>query len=147
MAFYKRTLKIFNKEIFSFADKTFLLLFIPVTISLIIISIYSLSWKMIHDLPVMMYISFLIDEFGMIPYKYIFDNNMPGSYFFYILIGKIFTYSDLGLRIADLTILIIISVCVFYFLKEFGFKTASFSAALFSLFYLRNNPFGILERE
>src|ERR1041384_5050785 len=82
------------------------LMLIALSIFLVLMGILSLSWRFQHDSPIMFYIAFLIDRFGYVPYRAIFDMNMPGTYFAYFIIGKLFGYSDLGVRYADLLILI-----------------------------------------
>ena len=51
------------------------------------IFISSLQWRMVHDSPIMMYLTFLIDHEHYVPYRDFFDMNMPGTYLVNLLIA------------------------------------------------------------
>src|SRR5438477_11800905 len=74
---------------------TRLLLLIPLSMLVPVMAAYSLSWRMQHDAPLMMYFGWLQDAHGFVPYRDIFDMNMPGAHIAYMLIGKLLGYSDL----------------------------------------------------
>ena len=50
----------------------------------------SLGWRIEHDAPLMHYVAFLLDKYDRVPYRDIFDMNMPGTYACHYLIGKLF---------------------------------------------------------
>ncbi len=51
---------------------------------LIFTAVVSLSWRYVHDSPLMIYAGFLISH-GTVPYRDLFDMNMPGTYFVMLL--------------------------------------------------------------
>jgi len=73
--------------------------------------------------------------------------NLPGTYLIHIIIGKIFGYSDLGIRLADVCILTGISAFTFIFVKKFSYKSALSFIVIFTLLYLLKRPYTIMQRE
>lgn len=131
----------------SFDSKIFLILFVPATAYLLLVTILSLSWRMQADHAMVFYISFLIDHFHKIPYAEIYDMNFPGTYFISIIIGKLTNYSELGVRLADIIILALISFFTFRFTKKFSLKSAYVSVVVFALIYFLDRPSSTLQRE
>ncbi len=43
----------------------------------------------------MLYLAYLMDRFGCVPYRDLFDINAPGTYAIYQLLGPYFGYDDL----------------------------------------------------
>ena len=107
----------------------------------------SLHWKMQHDSPIMIYIAYLIDRLGRVPYVDIFDMNLPGTYAVHVLLGRVFGYGDLGFRLADLTWLLAIQGITFASLRSFSRRVALGTALLFGLAYLGFGPRRSLQRE
>lgn len=114
---------------------------------LLLIAVLSLQWRFAHDSPLMLYVAFLIDHFHAVPYRDVFDMNLPGSYFLFYLIGHTTNYSDIGFRIADLLYLGGILAATWLLLKGLGGKMAWAACVLFGLFYLGYGPFMSLQRE
>ena len=117
------------------------------SVLLIVAAASSLRWRMVHDSPIMMYMAFLMDRFGSVPYRDFFDMNMPGAYAVYLYIGRWFGYGDMGFRIADLIVLSVILSITAALMKRFGRRTAWASVVLFGLFYLGYGPKMSLQRE
>jgi hypothetical protein len=107
----------------------------------------SLSWRIRHDGAIMMYMAFIMDRFGALPYRDFFDMNMPGSYLAYFLIGKLFGYADLGLRIADLSVLTVICCATAAMLWRLAPRAGILAAALVGLRYLSFGESMSLQRE
>ncbi|MCF7810424.1 hypothetical protein K9N50_05505 [bacterium] len=123
-------------------------LFLYILLSAFFIQIlFSLSWKLIHDTPLLQYVSFLILEDNRIPYRDIFEYNFPGTYLFHIAWIRIFGYSDLGFRILDILWLTGILACVYNLLKRFDRDAAWFGVALMGLSYISFTPISSLQRE
>ena len=61
------------------------------------------------DLAMMHYTAFLINEKNLLLYRDIFENNLPGAFFFHSLIGNIFGYGAQPIRFLDAVILF----CIF----------------------------------
>ena len=109
--------------------------------------VMSLWWRMLLDSPVLMYVSFSIDAFGKLPYKDIYDFNFPGAYFFNIIIGKVFGYNDLGVRLGDLSFMLLTMFATWMLLKDSGAKRAFVIVLLFGFYYLMIGAVHALQRE
>ncbi|MBM4328747.1 MAG: hypothetical protein FJ118_16465 [Deltaproteobacteria bacterium] len=81
--------------------------------------------------------AYLMDRFGYIPYLDFFDVNTPGTHLLHYLAGKVFGYTDLSFRIADLTYLLATLILIVLFMKSFGREIAWFAAIAFGLVYFR----------
>lgn len=128
-------------------NKFFLVIFIPLGALLVLLAVLSLKWRMIHDLPIMMYLAFLMDRFGYVPYRDFFDFNMPGTYLIHLFIGKIFRYGDFGFRLFDLLYLGAILTTTWFWLKNINRKVAWCGVVLFGLVYLGYGPYMSMQRE
>ncbi len=124
----------------------FLLLF-PLTALLLVVTVYSLQWRMVHDSPILYYSAFLIDKFNFVPYKDIFENSFPGTFLLHLCLGKIFGYSDLAFRVVDILWLLLLSILTWSLLKHFGKYTAWAGAVLFPLIYFSYGPYMSFERD
>jgi len=128
-------------------DNLFYYIIVPLTGYLIYYAIATLEWRMFHDSSIMMYIAFLIGELGYVPYRDIFDMNLPGSYLIYVIIGHLSGYSDIGFRIADLIFLGIISLGSVLILRKVSWRAAWAAPVIFGILYLGGGPKMSLERE
>lgn len=73
--------------------------------------------------------------------------NMPGTYLAYSLIGRVFGYSDIGIRIADLMILAVMMVLNWLWMKKISRRAAWFGSVFWGLLYLGFGPTMSLQRE
>ncbi len=112
-----------------------------------VLAVASLRWRMQHDSPIMLYIAFLMDRYGAVPYRDIFDINMPGTYLIYSLLGRSLGYSDLAFRTGDLIYLCGITVVTWAAMKTFSRGTALAAAALFACYYFSEGPSTSMQRE
>ncbi len=120
---------------------------VPLAVLLVLVAILSLQWRMGRDFPVGLYLSYLMDHFGYIPYRDFFDVNLPGTYWLYLVVGHLSAYSDFGYRIADLAYLGCVLFVSWLGMKGLGRKVASFGTLLFALAYLRGGTLLSMERE
>lgn len=109
--------------------------------------IVSLGWRLHYDTSFMHYVGYLINEHGFVPYREIFEVNMPGTYLFHMAIGKMFGYSDLAFRMVDVAWLIATFTVTWFVMRPFGRITALASCLLFSLIYLRIGSSMSLQRD
>ncbi len=123
------------------------ILLIILSALLVLMIFISLPWRFQHDSPIMFYISFLMDHFGYVPYRDIFDMNMPGADFAYYFIVKIFGYSDLGIRTADLLILSILLGVNWLWMRKISSRAAWMGSVLFGLAYLNLGAAKSMQRE
>lgn len=110
-------------------------------------AVYSLRWPIAHDEAPLFYESFLIQHYEKIPYRDIFDFQMPGSMALYSVIGGLARYNAVAIRVIDLLILAFILVVTFLSLKKFGGIPAFTACVLFGLKYLQGGPSMSLQRE
>lgn len=114
---------------------------------LLVLALLSLRWRTQHDAPLMLYVAWMMDAHGAVPYRDIYDMNLPGTYFANLVIGHATGYSDPGLRIADLAILAAILAATFTAMRRFGLLAAWAGTILFGLLYLGSGPHMSLQRE
>ncbi len=107
----------------------------------------SLSWRFQHDAALLLYFALSIDNWGLIPYRDIFDFNMPGAYWAYILIGRLSGYMDVGVRFCDLGLLGILSAVTFLWQRKLSDKIGWSGVMLFGIAYLSPGPEESLQRE
>jgi hypothetical protein len=102
---------------------------------------------MVHDTPVMLYLSFLIDRYHEVPYRDFFDENMPGVYLTYYLVGKAFGYTDIGFRCADMLYLAAILGATWLWMRRIDRRAGWCGALLFGLVYLGHGPVISLQKD
>lgn len=107
----------------------------------------SLSWRLRHDTPFLLYMGYIIERFGMIPYRDFFDVNMLGSYLSYQMIGRFFGFSDAGIHRGDLALLLFLMGVTVAILWRLGRLAAWAGAVLFALIYLREGSAMTLQRD
>ncbi|MBE0671076.1 MAG: hypothetical protein IH588_10845 [Anaerolineales bacterium] len=108
---------------------------------------FSLQWPIAHDEAPLFYEAFLMQSEGRIPYRDIFDFQMPGSYIAYYLLGMFSGFGPFRIRILDLLILAALIVITFQAMRRFGKTPALAAGILFGLKYLQDGPSLSLQRE
>ena len=106
----------------------------------------SLSWPYIHDSPLMLYAGWHLAQ-GAVPYRDLFDMNMPGTYFAMWGLGSVLGWNELGFRVFDLLSVAIVALATFAWLRAFGRAPAVAASMLFPVWYLAAGPSGSLQRE
>jgi len=114
---------------------------------LLVVVIFSMQWRYMHDSPIMFYLASMTGGYGKVPYRDFFDMNMPGTYFVYYFFAKLFGFGDVGVRAADLCLLALTFFSTWIWMKEFGRKAAWAGCVLWGLAYLRFGPAMSLQRE
>jgi hypothetical protein len=108
---------------------------------------YSTKWPITHDEAPLFYEAFLMRAEGLVPYRDLFDFQMPGSFAAYSILGFLSGFDSFRIRILDLVILTTLLIITFLIMRRFG-KTPAFAAAiLFGLKYLQGGPSMALQRE
>ena len=108
---------------------------------------FSLRWLITHDEAPLLYEAFLMQSQGLMPYRDIFDFQMPGAYIMYYLLGVLTNFGPFRLRVLDLAILITLLAITFLFMRRFGTISALAAALLFGLKYLQGGAFMSIQRE
>jgi hypothetical protein len=114
---------------------------------LILQSAYSLRWPIAHDEAPLFYEAFLMRTEGRMPYRDIFDFQMPGSYAAYYVLGRLGGFDDFRIRILDLFVLGTLLSITYIFMRRFGKLPALAAGLLFGLKYLQGGPSLSMQRE
>jgi hypothetical protein len=114
---------------------------------LLLQSAYSLHWPIAHDEAPLFYEAFLMRSEGRVPYRDIFDFQMPGSYAAYYALGRLGGFDDFRIRILDLLILGTLLSITYIFMRRFGNLPALMAGLLFGLKYLQGGPSLSMQRE
>jgi hypothetical protein len=121
--------------------------------------VFSLKWPITHDEAPLFYETFLMRAAGLVPYRDLFDFQMPGSYVAYSIIGRLSSFDAFRIRILDIIILAALLTITFFALRRFGKTPATLAlrcarcsagvaaALLFGLKYLHGGPSMSLQRE
>lgn len=107
---------------------------------------YSIHWTVIWDSAVMHYVDFLIDH-GMRPYRDISDSNMPGAYLTERWAMSLFGRGDLGWRIYDFTLAILLTLSFVVIAKPYDWMAGLYAGGLFALLHASEGPDFAVERE
>ena len=107
----------------------------------------SLQWPIAHDEAPLFYEAFLMRAEGLVPYRDLFDFQMPGSFIAYFILGLLSGFDDLRIRILDLVILAVLSIITYFAMRRFGKTSALAAPILFGLEYLQGGPSMSLQRE
>ena len=108
--------------------------------------LFTLHWQWMWDTQVMHYISFLLDH-GKIPYKEIYDINMPGAYLTERWAIDIFGGGDLGWRLYEFTLLGTMTAAMIVIATPYDWLAGLFSGVLFSLLYGALGPYQAAQRD
>ncbi len=128
-------------KIFRYLLSTFLIGLLALT------ALFAFNWRYYHDAPIFFYISLLIDKFGIIPYRDLFEYNMPGTYFADILVGRLTGYSVLGVRILDYFLLAVIIFLGWLWMRKLSGWAGLFGGMAWGLVYLALGPTAMMQRE
>jgi len=145
------TLKTSSKAMKTFHQKfpfiAFFILLIPLTLLFLVEAYFSLSWRMVHDSPLLYYMGYLVSQFGAVPYRDFFDMNMPGAHWINALLGSIFGFSDAGFQRANLIILLGTMGLIFLWLRTFSIWSGLTGSILFGVFFFQYGPVMSMQRE
>lgn len=131
-----------------FSSKKFFIIFFG-TLSLLTLSIAfrSLKWTYGLDQQPALFAAYLSDKFGLLPYRDFFYYNLPAVQLLYLVIIKIFGYSYLGTRIADLIYLIVTLTVSFLLFKKISLKAAICGTIVFTIIYFLGQSYFSLQRD
>jgi hypothetical protein len=110
-------------------------------------ALFAFNWRYYHDAPIFFYIGLLIDKFGLIPYRDIFEYNMPGTYFACLLVGRLTGFSVLGVRILDYILLMVIIFLGWLWMRKLSGWAGLMGGIAWALVYLALGPTAIMQRE
>jgi len=107
----------------------------------------SLGWPLVHDAPLMHYVAWLISQ-GAVPYRDVFDMNLPGVYLLHWAVISLVGTDDLGWRLFDLAWLAATCGLLWTYGRGLGDRWArALSPALFALYHLSGGAWRVGQRD
>jgi hypothetical protein len=94
----------------------------------------SWSWPLIHDAPIMHYVAWLVTQ-GAVPYRDVFDMNVPGVYLLHLGVISLLGEGDRAWRLFDLAWLGLTAAALFGFSRRMGDAWSGLGAALLFILY------------
>ncbi len=94
----------------------------------------SWGWPLIHDAPLMHYIAWLMAQ-GAVPYRDVFDMNVPGVYLLHLGVITLLGEGDRAWRLFDLAWLALTAAALFGFSRRMGDAWSGLGAALLFVLY------------
>jgi hypothetical protein len=111
------------------------------------LAVRSLGWPLIHDAPLFHYVAWLMRQ-GLVPYRDIFDMNLPGVYLLHWAVLATAGGSDLAWRLFDLGWLAATAALLFAFCRPLGGGMGAAGAALlFVLYHLAGGAWHVGQRD
>ena len=106
----------------------------------------SLGWPLVHDAPLMHYIAARVLD-GAVPYRDLFDMNVPGVYLVHLLALGLLGRGDAAFRALDLLVLAGTVAGLAAGLARFGRAAAAAGGALFWLYHLAGGAWRAGQRD
>jgi hypothetical protein len=106
----------------------------------------SLPWPLVHDAPIMHYVASRIAA-GDVPYRDLFDMNMPGVYLLHLAILRTVGAGDFAWRVFDLAWLGAGAGAIATFVAPWGRRAAAAAALLFAAYHLAGGPWQSGQRD
>jgi len=106
----------------------------------------SLGWPLIHDAPLMHYIAWVIGQ-GGVPYRDVFDMNLPGVYLIHGAVIGLLGGGDLAWRLFDLGWLAATGALLWVYARPLGAGPAWAGALLFALYHLSGGAWRVGQRD
>jgi len=106
----------------------------------------SFGWPLIHDAPLMHYIAWVIAE-GGVPYRDVFDMNLPGVYLLHAAIIAVGGRGDLAWRLFDLGWLAATMAVLWAYARPLGRGPAAAGTLLFGLYHLAGGAWRVGQRD
>lgn len=117
------------------------------TLVFLLLFFYSLTSGMYYDQGFMTYVAYLINEHDFVPYRDIFEFNMPVSYLFHMAMGKLLGYTDIAFRITHVMVLAILLGIMWLLQRPQGRIYAFASCIIFGIFYMGRGGALLLQRD
>lgn len=107
----------------------------------------SLSWPIIHDVPILHYGAMLMSEYDMLPYKDFKETSLPGTFLLHYAIGELFGFGDFPLILLHTFILVVISAGVYRFVSPVSKLSAIWAVLIFAILSYFEGPSGLMQRD
>ena len=95
----------------------------------------------------LIYLAYLTNKFGMLPYRDFFYFQMPGVHLYYVITGIVFGYSYMSIRIADLAFLAVILILSFFLFRKISLKSCYLWNYAITLYYLFGGEYFSMQRD
>jgi len=107
----------------------------------------SLGWPLVHDAPLMHYVAWLVGE-GAVPYRDVFDMNMPGVYLVHAALLAVGGGGDVAWRAFDLVCLGAAAALLYALVRPLGDRwTAASAGLLFACYHLAGGAWRAGQRD
>ena len=107
----------------------------------------SRAWPLIHDAPLMHYVAWLVDQ-GAVPYRDVFDMNLPGVYLLHLTVLRVGGAGDGAWRLFDLGWLAAVGALLWAYCRPMSDAVAAGAAAvLFGLYHLSGGAWRAGQRD
>ena len=106
-----------------------------------------LQWPMMREAHLLHYIAYLINEHNFAPYRDALETSWFGTFLFHMAIGKIFGYTSMAFRTADIFFLAALLFLTWKILRHLDIWLAWIGALSFGLTYLQYGPANTLQRD
>jgi hypothetical protein len=106
-----------------------------------------LQWPMMREAHYLHYIGYLLNEHHFAPYRDVLETSWFGTFLFHMLVGKVFGYTSLAFRIADIFVLTALLVITWNILRRLDIFAAWIGTLTFALAYLHYGPANTLQRD
>jgi hypothetical protein len=103
------------------------------------LTIVSAKWPLLHDGPLMHYVAWRLLN-GAVPYRDLFDMNLPGTYLIHAVIYRLFGDSDAAWRLLDWCWCLATAGLLAWMCRPFGRWAAAFAGLFFYAFHLQMGP-------
>lgn len=107
----------------------------------------SSAWRLTLDAPLMYYVAFLYDRYGLAPYRDVLTMSYPGTHAFHLLVGRVLGWGDAGFRLALWALLLAQGGATWAAMRRFGPRVAAAAALISSLVSLHGGQSLGLQRE
>jgi len=107
----------------------------------------SWGWPLVHDAPLMHYVAWLMAQ-GAVPYRDVFDMNVPGVYLLHLGVISALGEGDRAWRLFDLAWLGLTAAALFGFSRRLGDAwSGAVAALLFALYHLSGGAWRAGQRD
>jgi len=105
------------------------------------------SWPIVHDVPLMVYAGFLMQEHGLVPYRDFFEMNPPGTLSFNAAYYELFGASPAAFRVAHLSWLAAVLAGIVAFGRRWHVAAGVTAAMCFAVAYVGTGRDSAFQRE
>ena len=128
-------------RIFRYSLSIFLLGLLALT------AVFAFHWRYYHDAPIFFYVSLLIDKFGVIPYRDLYEVNLPGTYAAAWIIGSLTGYSESAVRILDYILVAVMIGLGGLWMRKLNPWAGVMGGIAWALMYFAQGPTAMMQRE